>query len=80
MNNEDLAKELNGLSVIGRHGNTIFVRLPKELWRSCGPCACAYCKGAEGFWDTLAVPIAEKAGERTCPVHHPESRFERSKS
>ena len=43
---------------------TNYVRLPRELWRSCGVCHCPSCLGKEGFWDTLAVPAYS-----TDPVH-----------
>ncbi len=56
-------------------GETIWIPLPKNLWRSAGRCNCPYCKGEEGFWDTLAVP-AKKDPDKLLPhtwnVHYPE--------
>lgn len=66
---------LNGMQVIMRRGDCIFVRLPRELWRSCGRCDCSHCKGSEGFWDTLGVttkPVARR-NDTTWVVHMPES-------
>lgn len=74
---------LNGANVVypdpapGRAPDTIFVELPRALWRSCGPCACPACNGAEGFWDTLAVARNPKDGRRTdtsWTVHRPGNR------
>lgn len=56
-----------------RAENTIFMRLPRELWRSCGICKCEICQGSEGFWDTLAVSTMKGGGpDFTWTVHHPE--------
>lgn len=68
------APSLNSLR-IGRIGNTIFIALPRALWRSTGiPCNCVVCKGAESHWDTLAVSIAPdgKSDDVTWTVHYPE--------
>jgi len=45
-----------------------FIRLPRNSWKSAGPCHCPYCRGAEGFWDTLALPQTGRA----YTVHFPE--------
>ena len=63
-------RQLNGTRSWPRKGtNIVFVELPKALWRSAGNCSCGVCKGAEGFWDTLAV-LTDKPGT-TYTVHHP---------
>jgi hypothetical protein len=49
---------LNGMSIIARSETAIYLRIPKELQESAGSCDCSHCKGAEGFWDTLGVPLA----------------------
>lgn len=74
---------LNGARVI-RRGDTIFVPLPRAMWRSAGPCNCHYCKGGEAFWDTLAVAETKPSGkiagteslrnDTTWTVHMPEAQ------
>jgi hypothetical protein len=49
---------LNGMQIIARNDSAIYLRIPKELQQSAGPCDCSHCKGQEGFWDTLGVPLA----------------------
>lgn len=67
---------MNGADVTGRHGGAVFIRLPRELWRPCGPCNCSHCKGAIGYWDTLAVSAkAPKRADYAWTVHHPEIHF-----
>lgn len=61
---------LNGVRVT-RVNRSIFIPLPQPLWRSCGPCHCAYCKGGEGWWDTLAVST-NPADHHTWTIHAPE--------
>jgi hypothetical protein len=65
--------ELNG-ALAFRRDNTIFIKLPRELWRDANGCCCAYCsedgKDAPAFWDTLAV-AADKPTS-TWMVHMPE--------
>lgn len=75
------APNLNGLRVTERRGNAIFVRLPRELWRLCGPdgsCICAVCKasGRAAYWDTLAIAAAPTGAPSDCTwtVHHPDTR------
>jgi hypothetical protein len=68
-----------GLRVLhGKPGENTFVALPPELWRSAGRCDCDYCKGGEGFWDTLAIPPDDKLDRKgidrnsgTYTVHYP---------
>ena len=64
---------MNGTTVT-RKGNAIFIPLPRELWRSAGRCDCKVCKGAEGFWDTLAVHADPRKRDRdyAWTVHYPE--------
>jgi hypothetical protein len=63
---------LNG-ATIHRVGETIFVRLPRELWRSAGNCACPVCNGAEAFWDTLAISAKPcKSNDTAWTVHYPK--------
>jgi hypothetical protein len=66
---------LNG-ATIHRRGDTIFIHLPRELWRSAGNCNCPVCKGQEAFWDTLALAATRKRGEsdHAFTVHYPEFR------
>jgi hypothetical protein len=65
--------KLNGMEVIARTKTAIFVRLPKELQTSAGECSCIHCKGQEGFWDTLGIPLAKSGHFRdaTWVVHMP---------
>jgi hypothetical protein len=60
----------------------IFIQLPRVLWRShrvedgSAPCRCGRCPG-DGAWDTLAVSVKPRRGEKTgtaWTVHHPEGR------
>lgn len=60
---------------ITRRDDSIFIPLPRVLWRSFGPCSCQHCNGAEGFWDTLALskkPRTDNASDYTTTVHYPE--------
>jgi hypothetical protein len=64
------------MKVLLRTDSTIFLRLPRELWRSCGRCICPSCvenKRAEGWWDTLAIALNKPAGnDFSWVVHMPE--------
>lgn len=60
----------NGLQVEHR-GGCIFIPLPRESWTPAGPCRCPECKGAESFWDTMAVSTDPKAKQTSWTVHHP---------
>lgn len=64
----------NGIQVARRAG-TIFIPLPREAWVSCGLCQCSHCKGAEGFWDTIAVSAKDSARDYTWTVHAPEMQM-----
>lgn len=71
---DDIAFTLNGATV-KRVGETVFIALPRELWRKCGPCACATCKKTgqqTSYWDTLAVPVVPKGYDYAWTVHMPE--------
>jgi len=72
---------LNGLPYyVTKDSGAIYIPLPREAWRSAGRCDCPYCKGGEGFWDTLAIPPPPAPGARaervdfghTWTVHFPE--------
>lgn len=62
------------MEVMLRTDDAIFLRLPRELWRSCGPCICNNCKCAEGYWDTLAISTKKRPGTNdfSWTVHMPE--------
>ncbi len=71
----------NGLPVLGRRGNTVFIRLPDELQVVIeGGCKCPYCKehpGVAAKWDTLAVGQEKPTDGRTdytWTVHMPDPR------
>jgi hypothetical protein len=80
------SRNLNGLKVERVHSDprpdmglkgadTIFVPLPRSLWRSCGKCGCPECQGREGFWDTLVIDgNGPKSGpDTTWTCHRPEN-------
>lgn len=54
------SRNLHGAAIV-RRNETIFVVLPRELWREIeGGCACAYCSAtgrseSPAYWDTLAI-------------------------
>ena len=60
---------LNGMRLIKRTDETLYFRIPEELQESAGPCNCPICNGAEGFMDTLGVPLD---GSETWVIHAPE--------
>lgn len=55
-------------------GTTLWIPLPRHLWRACGPCNCPTCNGADGYWDTLAIAAHPTPGTigSTWTVHFPE--------
>ena len=57
---------------IHKVGNTLFIPLSREQWRSCGKCQCEHCQGKEGYWDTLALRAESKDGDHTWTVHMPK--------
>lgn len=60
-----------------RVGDTIFVALPRELWREIdGGCACRFCSASgksvsPAYWDTLAI-AANMTHDHAWTVHYPE--------
>lgn len=63
---------LNGIQVY-RVGDSIFMPLPRELWRESGfpgRCSCGKCDGS-GMWDTLAIAAKPTKDDRTRTVHFP---------
>lgn len=67
---DQVSSPLNGVRV-SRVNRTIFIPLPRELWKPCGNCQCGHCGGKEAFWDTLAVSTQD-ADRHTWTVHAPE--------
>jgi hypothetical protein len=66
---------LQNLRVVHQTAGAVYVRLPPELQKSAGRCDCPVCKGSEGFWDTLAIPIdpvVQALRPTTWTVHAPE--------
>ncbi len=66
---------MNGLNIIARTSEAIYIRLPRELqyqtpFASDG-CTCGDCDG-EGRTDTLAVPITPVGHDYTFAVHMPD--------
>lgn len=67
---------------VHRSGKTIFIPLPRELWRRIDyGCSCMYCSATPGksnpeaYWDTLAVAAEkfDKLGpDVSWTVHAPE--------
>jgi hypothetical protein len=74
---------------IKRVKDTIFVPLPRELWREIpGGCACDYCSDngkshSPAYWDTLAIgkyPPTDHRPDYTTTVHYPELHGKRPKA
>lgn len=71
--------EFNGLPVLRRNDDTIFIPLPRSAWKELSDgCCCQYCSVDRvmrpGFWDTLAIattPRKDRA-DTTWVVHYPE--------
>lgn len=70
---------MNGRRVAERRGNTLFIPLPRELWRPIedSKCMCGYCTkhpDVPPYWDTLAVAQdpGTKRNDTTWVVHAPE--------
>lgn len=65
----------NGMRVLGRRGNTLFIRLPTELQTPIDLCRCPYCAAHPNeppMWDTLAVAQGEVDRDFTWTVHMPD--------
>jgi hypothetical protein len=63
------------MPVIKRTESTIFLRLPRELWRALDKCCCNSCRknGGNGWWDTLAISVNKPSGnDFSWVVHMPE--------
>lgn len=74
---------VNGLTVLVRTNEAIYIRLPRELqyqtaFASDG-CSCGDCDG-EGRTDTLGVPINPGPNDYTFAVHMPDKAIEGFKS
>ena len=70
-------KNLNGLEVIARGGDAIYIRVPSELQLPCNGCDCDYCKAhpeLEPKWDTVAVPVFPSKLDVTWTVHMPDAK------
>jgi hypothetical protein len=81
MSNNHPGVGLNGMQVVARRGNTIFIRLPDALQRPIdGGCHCGYCKANPDKtpkWDALAVAADKEHVDQpntTWTVHMPEGR------
>jgi hypothetical protein len=75
-------------TLITREKDTIFVPLPRALWREIdGGCACSYCSSdgksaSPAYWDTLALGKNATKGkpDYTYTVHYPEINGARKKA
>src|SRR5258708_5311515 len=72
---------LNGMSVIARAKDAVYLRIPKELQVPCNGCDCPYCKAHLNevpSWDTLGVPTANKRLNTAWTLHMPNpAEFQR---
>jgi hypothetical protein len=57
----------------------IYIPLPRSAWTPALPddngrsiCSCSFCKGADGYWDTLVIPGQNDKQPYTFTVHMPE--------
>lgn len=71
---------MNGL-VVTYVDSTIFVPLPRQLWREIdGGCVCAHCRargpGRVSYWDTMAIKSkptdSGRSTDHTWMVHRPD--------
>jgi hypothetical protein len=74
-----MVNHTNGMMVLGRYHDTIFIQLPVELRVPTpnGTCGCYYCEAHPNeppTWDTLCVPMKDGPGEygHTWTVHMPD--------
>lgn len=69
---------LNGMPIIARTKDAIYIRIPRELQKPCDGCECSYCKAhprETPGWDTLAVTRDKGAiHESTWTVHMPDPK------
>ena len=66
---------LNGMRVIARTSEAIYIRIPEALQApsAFGPCSCGHCNGS-GKWDTLTVSLTEQRPfDFTGTIHMPDS-------
>lgn len=73
---------LNGARVVrSEDGSTIYIALPRHMWRDAGDCCCRYCSSeyavaGMAYWDTLAVsalpPRNSDRIDSAWTVHMPE--------
>lgn len=54
------------MPVIAQGKDAVYLRLPADLQRDCGGCACPTCKAdpSKAKWDTLCVPLLPRRGPR----------------
>ena len=69
---------LNGMRVIARTKDAIYLRIPKALQMTSqfispdNKCSCGHCDG-NGTWDTLVVPANDNPHDWASTVHMPDS-------
>lgn len=75
------SNHLNGMSVIKRAPDVIFIRIPEALQvLACGDgiCSCSYCLAhpdKPAMWDTLAIPTKFcRHNDTTYTVHMPDPK------
>jgi hypothetical protein len=82
-----MPRDISG-TLITRVKDTIFVPLPRALWRECaGGCSCRFCSAtgrseSPAYWDTLAIAVnaPDKAShDYAWTVHYPELHGARPK-
>lgn len=70
---------LNGMKVLGRRNNTLYVRIPVWLQQPIDGCSCTYCKThpkEPPMWDTLAIATGTenvRRNDHTWTVHMPDA-------
>jgi len=70
----ELTPALFSMLVIALTKDAVYLRLPQELQRDCGGCACQHCKRNPELakWDTLVVPFGtDDKYQRSYTVHMP---------
>lgn len=73
---------LNGMKVIKRTPEAVYLRIPDSLQIGTDVCSCPFCKDPKNpialkyRWDTLAVPIIQtEQYEHAWTVHMPDPSF-----
>lgn len=74
---------LNGMTILGRYQDTVYIRLPVALRAPTKGCKCDYCAAHPNevpTWDTLCVGIPSKTNPTLCgeyqhtwTVHMPDA-------